>query len=68
MERQQFNTNHMTEQMTKYLWSEAEKASKKGFDSLFTFCRATKHGFSGNKEKTEAKIWLNGFEKTYKFE
>lgn len=57
----------MSENMVKYLWAEAEKAAKKGFDSLFTFCRATKHGFSGNKEKSEAKIWLNGVEKTYKF-
>lgn len=53
--------------MIKYLWEEAEKAAAKGFDSLFTFCRATKHGFSGNKEKTEAKIWLNGVEKKFMF-
>ena len=57
----------MSERMINYLWAEAEKAATKGYDSLFTFCRATKHGFLGNKEKTEAKIWLNGVEKTYKF-
>ena len=57
----------MSERMINYLWQEAEKAAIKGFDSLFTFCRATKHGFSGNADKTEAKIWLNGVEKIYKF-
>jgi hypothetical protein len=58
----------LSEKMITYLWLEAEKKALTGFDSLFTFCRATKHGFIGNKEKTKATISLNGLEKTFYFQ
>lgn len=61
-------TNQLSEKMTTYLWLEAEKSALIGFDCLFTFCRATKHGFNGNKEKTMATIYLNGLEKTFYFQ
>ena len=61
------NTKKLSEKMTNYLWSESEKAAIKGFDSLFIFCRATKHGFIGNKEKTQATITLEGITKIYYF-
>lgn len=60
--------NQLSEKMQAYLWEQAEIKAKIGFDSLFCFCRATKHGFSGNRDKTECEIELMGITKKFKFE
>ena len=57
----------LSSRMVSYLWEEAEKKALISFDALFTFCRATKHGFCGNREKTECEITIEGVSKKYYF-